>query len=126
MPLRPEAPINPGSATLIGVLLLSTFFLVCLVQRLDFHRRASLELSEANTAVGDKIFCPEPSSTDIPVATFNGKAFLAKELKSSKLRDSQMRKSANDPATGLSLYTYENGWFLKTEENRFLKVRPKD
>ena len=103
----------------------------------DQNRTASLETTEANTAVGDKALFPLPAGGSVKI-TFHGQVLSPTSLKKYDERDSRMIRKGLDDSKAYSVYAPtervkslkgeasnpgEAFYFLKVAPGEYLKLR---
>jgi len=107
---------------------------------MDRSRRSDLETVSQVTAVEDKTYYaipPDSVERPAPGVRLGGRSLSPVSPDIVGLHDSEARRVATDPATGLTVYTTDdpkvlsgkeraNTYLLKVETGKYVKVRPLD
>ena len=131
----PQPLLGARVARWLSVALLAGLLVQAILAGVDRARVGTLEKFSETTAVGDRVYFTMPSplpKTPAAVARIHDAALVPVDYANFECRDSRMRAVARDPVTELTIYESrepladaggEKFYFVKTEPNRFLKLR---
>jgi hypothetical protein len=105
----------------LGAALLAGLVLVLALAMFDRQRLAQIEGWEEVTAVGDRAYFVPPSASAAPaVVKWDAGVWKVTASEPEKMRDTQMRRVGRDEATGVTIYTSGECFYVKTAPGEYL------